>query len=496
MCRVFQAKVVSCRRMQGAGNPSGQPGGNAVGQFSKDAAREPGGIAAGRFSGNTADQPGGSVPGQGRELWEIILDRSAFFPEGGGQDGDRGYLLLLQDNADPAEDSTSAAGINDTADPAEDSSSAAGINDTADPAEASPSAAGIKKPSDPAELSSPCYSVRVLDSQERGDDILLICDSPLQEGASVEGHLDWLFRFDRMQNHSGEHIVSGLIHSRFGYENVGFHMSSDRMTIDLSGDLTDEQLQEIELKANEVVWADLPVVTDVYTEEEAENVEFRSKKQLHGSIRVVTMPGADVCACCGTHVLRTGQIGSIRIISHVRFKGGIRMELACGRWAYLYMSHIFRENHKVSMILSAKMTETSSAAQKLLDDGNAVKYRMTMMQYEAIDRKAAQLQGAGDIILFAQSYSPVLVQKLTAKVMEECKGKCISFSGTDEEGYRYAAGEKDGNMKDLIQKMNKSLNGRGGGKPFFLQGSVNAGRKDIEEWLRCEVPSFRVLDME
>jgi alanyl-tRNA synthetase len=298
-----------------------------------------------------------------------------------------------------------------------------------------------------------------------------------------------------MQNHTGEHIVSGLIHERFGYENVGFHMSSDRMTIDLSGALTEEEIREIERRANEIVWSDVPVYTDLYTEEEAENVEFRSKKELHGTIRVVRIPGADVCACCGTHVLRTGEIGSIRIISHVRFKGGVRMELMCGRWAYNYMTGIFIQNHEVSMALSAKMNETGSAAQKLLQEDAALKFRITQLLYSVIDRKARELRGTGDVLLFAEDFSPLLVQKLTAKVMEECGGSCFSFSGTDDAGYRYAAGESGGDLKELVRKMNQELNGRGGGKPFFLQGSVSASREAIENFLSGKKEGLQIIDL-
>ena len=388
--------------------------------------------------------------------YEIIPDRSAFYPEGGGQSGDRGFLLCPDRSGDTGEN---------------DGDFISGSREHRG------------------------AMIRVLDTHERDGDVILCCDAPAAEGERIEGHLDWEFRFDRMQNHTGEHIVSGLIHERFGYENVGFHMSSDRMTIDLSGEITEEEIREIERLANEIVWSDVPVYTDLYTEEEAEKVEFRSKKQLHGTIRVVRIPGADVCACCGTHVLRTGAIGSIRIISHVRFKGGVRMELMCGRWAYQYMTGIFLQNHEVSMALSAKMTETGKAAAKLLEEDAALKFRITQLRYSVIDRKARELRGTGDVLLFADDFSPLLVQKLTAKVMEECGGSCFSFSGTDEEGYRYAVGETGGDLKELVRKMNQQLNGRGGGKPFFLQGSVSASREEIERFLSGAKAGLQIVDL-
>ena len=353
--------------------------------------------------------------------WKIVLDRCAFYPEGGGQSGDRGIL------ADPASD----------------------------------------------------RMIQVADTQEEGEDIVLVCDAPVPEGSSVRGTLDWDYRFDRMQNHSGEHIISGLIHTRLGYNNVGFHMSADRMTIDLDGEISEEVLREIEQKANEIVWANVPVRIDTYTEEEAEEIEFRSKRELHGQIRVVSIPGADVCACCGTHVAFTGEIGPIRIVSHVRFKGGIRMELMCGRWAYLYMTEVFRQNHQVSVLMSSKMLETAGAVTKLLDDQAQLKGRMIGLFYEQIERKADELAGTGDVLIFAQNYTPVLVQKLTARVMEKTDSAVFSFAGNDEEGYKYAVGQTGGDLKAFVKDMNAELSGRGGGKPFFLQGSVSSDLESI-----------------
>ena len=353
--------------------------------------------------------------------WKIVLDRCAFYPEGGGQSGDRGIL------ADPASD----------------------------------------------------RMIQVADTQEEGEDIVLVCDAPVPEGSSVRGTLDWEYRFDRMQNHSGEHIISGLIHTRLGYNNVGFHMSADRMTIDLDGEISEEVLREIEQKANEIVWSNVPVRIDTYTEEEAEEIEFRSKRELHGQIRVVSIPGADVCACCGTHVAFTGEIGPIRIVSHVRFKGGIRMELMCGRWAYQYMTEVFRQNHQVSVLMSSKMLETAGAVTKLLDDQTQLKGRMIGLFYEQIERKADELAGTGDVLIFAQNYTPVLVQKLTARVMEKTDSAVFSFAGNDEEGYKYAVGQTGGDLKAFVKNMNEELSGRGGGKPFFLQGSVSSDLESI-----------------
>lgn len=379
-----------------------------------------------------------------QDRYRITLDRSAFYPEGGGQSGDRG-VLVLHDKA--SENAFAAA------------------------------------------------QIRVLDTQEEGDDIYLICADAVPVGTSVRGILDWEYRFDRMQNHSGEHIVSGLIHERYGYHNVGFHMSQDRMTIDLDGEIPEDGLAEIEKRANEIVWANLPVMTAVYSREEAEGIAYRSKKELEGEIRVVTIPGADVCACCGTHVAHTGEIGVIKILSHERFKGGVRMELACGRWAYEFLAQVFCQNHEVSVHLSSRMMETGSAAKRLVEEHSRLKGDLIGMRYQMIERTAEELEGAGNVVIFAPGMDAVMAQKLTAKVMETCGGNAFAFAGSEEEGYKYAAGRKDGDLKNVIKEMNRALDGRGGGKPFFLQGSVQATRSRIEAYLLEADPSISIHEL-
>ena len=361
----------------------------------------------------------------------IVLDRSAFYPEGGGQSGDRGQLVCSDGSR-----------------------------------------------------------IAVLDTHEKGENIVLTCSAPVSEGESVHGILDWEFRFDRMQNHSGEHILSGLIHERYGYHNVGFHMSRDRMTIDLDGEIPKEELSILELKVNEIVWENRPVYTAFLSQEEARNTEYRSKKELKGEIRLVTIPGADVCACCGTHVARTGEIGLVKILSHERFRNGVRMEIMCGRWAYEYMKQIYRQNHEVSMHLSSKMLETGNAALRLVEENADLKQRLTGIRFAQIDKKAKDLEGAGNVLLFAPEPDSRIAMKLTAKIMEGNGGAVFSFAGDDEEGYKYAAGLADGDLHSLIREMNGALDGRGGGKPFFQQGSVKASRQMIEAFLKERYPDL------
>ncbi|MDO5541250.1 MAG: alanyl-tRNA editing protein [Eubacteriales bacterium] len=361
---------------------------------------------------------------EGKSRFGVVLDRTAFYPEGGGQPGDTGYLHVCGEGE----------------------------------------------------------TVKVLDTHEKNGEVVHYTDRPLEAGVKVRGKIDWQHRMDLMQNHSGEHIVSGLIHEKFGYENVGFHMGKDMITIDLNGEFTAEDMREIERRANQVVWENVPVQICNYTEEEVKTVEYRSKKELHGSIRIVTFPGADVCACCGTHVKNTGEIGLIKLISLQKFKGGMRMEMLCGRKAYLYVEHICSQNQQISVALSAKPMETAAAVERLKTAAADTAYRLAGLEEKLFEEKAACLTGKGDVLLFEENLSADSVRRLAAAVMETCGGRCVVCSGTDEAGYKYAIGEKDGDLRETVKEFNTVCSGRGGGKPFFVQGSVNTGRAEIEEF--------------
>ena len=361
---------------------------------------------------------------EGKNGYEIILDRTVFYPEGGGQPGDTGYLQI-----------------------------------------------GDQK-------------VEITDTHEKDGEILHFCGQPLEVGSKVTGTIDWNRRFNLMQNHSGEHIVSGLVHSKFGYDNVGFHMGKDTVTIDFNGEFTVEDMWEFEKAANERVWANEKVEITSYTEEEAKSVEYRSKKELHGMVRVVTFPNADVCACCGTHVSYTGEIGLIKLISLQKFKGGMRMEMLSGRKAMEYVEEICRQNQQISVALSAKPLETAQAVEHLKKTQMDQQFHMGALEQKLFQNMAKQYEGSGSVLIFEEGLAADSVRKLAAEIMETCEGRCVVCSGDDESGYKYAMGEKDGDLRALVKEFNSTLNGRGGGKPFFAQGSVNATRKEIEEFLK------------
>ncbi|MBE6977910.1 MAG: alanyl-tRNA editing protein [Ruminococcaceae bacterium] len=316
--------------------------------------------------------------------------------------------------------------------------------------------------------------VRVLDVQEKEDAICHLCDRPLTPGQVVEGQLDWARRFDLMQQHSGEHIVSGLVHSMFGHHNVGFHVGSETMEIDFDGPIPPEALAVIETKANEAVWKNLPIRCWYPSREELPNTFYRTKKVLPWPVRIVEIPGYDACACCGTHVTHTGEIGLIKLISSVKFHAGVRITLCCGGRALKLLQQIFEENRQVSQIFSAKMPETAAAARKTAEALAAEKLRANTLQSQLFHHIAAEYAGQGNVCRFEEDLAPAQLRELADKIADVCGGWAAVLGGSDG-NYSICIVSRHGDVKAIGQ----ALGARGGGKPGFFQGSLQAARQQV-----------------
>ena len=353
---------------------------------------------------------------KGKKGFDVILDRTAFYPEGGGQPYDTGKL----------------------------------------------------------------GDVTVLEVHSRDGAVVHTCAQPLEEGVAVTGVIDWDRRFDLMQQHSGEHIVSGLAHSLWGCENVGFHLGAEVVTIDLSLPLTEEQIVQLEQEANRYLWQDRPVEITYPSPGELARIDYRSKKELTGQVRIVTFPGADCCACCGTHVRSAGQVGLVKLLTAQKFREGVRIELVCGARALRYLNRVLEQNIQVSHMLSAKPFETAGAASRLLAENEALKSRLITLEDRRFAELAGQYAGQGEAIIFEDGLSPDALRRLCSAVLHSCTGRCACFSGGDAQGYKYAIGQLGGDLRALVKELNQALSGRGGGKPDFVQGSVQASRGEIE----------------
>jgi len=359
---------------------------------------------------------------EGKKGWETVLDRSAFYPEGGGQPGDSGFL----------------------------------------------------------------GGVRVLDTHEKAGEIIHYCEGPLSVGTEVEGRIDFERRFDFMQQHSGEHMVSGLIHERFGCDNVGFHMGRDTVTIDFNCAISPEQLREIETKANALIWENRPINVSWPDTESLKSLPYRSKKELTGDVRIVECAGVDICACCGTHVRSAGEIGLIKLLSVHPFREGVRIEMLSGKRAYDYVCTAVEQNAAVGAMLSARFESTSGHVKRVQEEIAAANYRIAALENRVFEQLASRYEGAERAIVFEDGLSSDGVRRLADAIMSRCGGVCAVFSGSDDSGYKYALGQREGDLRAMVKDMNSALRGRGGGKPFFAQGSVNCTRGEIEAFWGIE----------
>lgn len=321
----------------------------------------------------------------------------------------------------------------------------------------------------------------VTDVHEKNGVILHNVDRAVEIGKTVAGAIDWGRRFDHMQQHSGEHICSGLICERFHCDNVGFHMGADIVTIDFNADISWEELLEIEAKANQYLYENHPIDIQFHRGAELEAIDYRSKKALEGDVRIVAFPGADCCACCGTHVVRSGQVGLVKFLSVQKFRDGVRIELLSGKRAHRYLSDCWAQDVRIAQALSVKPNASFAGVERVLAELSALKQRCAKLEESVFAQTAAQYEGKGDVLLFEDEMSGDSLRKLCDAVTNHCGGRCAVFAGADG-AYKYAIGHVGGDLRELTKKMNAELSGRGGGKPNFVQGSVAAARGEIERF--------------
>ena len=358
------------------------------------------------------------------DAWKVILDQTAFYPEGGGQPADHGVLK------------------------------------------------------------TPKGEVPVTDVHERDGAVVHTCAAPVEPGAVVTGVLDWTRRFDHMQQHSGEHIISGILCRLYHCDNVGFHLGAEAVTIDYNACLSWEQALAAERLANEAVWADREVEISYPSPEELAALEYRSKKELTGQVRIVEFPEADRCACCGTHVERAGQVGLIKVLSCQKFREGVRIEILCGARAMEYLGGTYEQARAAGQRLSVKPLEIQGAVERLEDELSAAKARIADLEQTAFAAIAAGEAGKGDVVLFQSPMRPDSLRRLADAVGKSCGGLAAVFSGEGEK-WSYALVRADGaDISPLVKELNQALHGRGGGRNGFAQGSVAAGREAIEEFFK------------
>lgn len=321
----------------------------------------------------------------------------------------------------------------------------------------------------------------VLDVQQQGEEILHLCDKPLEVGALVEGRIDSSRRLDLQQQHSGEHIVSGIICKMFDCHNVGFHVGKDVMEIDFDAQIPPEKLEEIELLANEAIWKDLPIQCWYPTAEQLPAIPYRSKKALDWPVRIVEIPGYDICACCGVHVEKTGEIGLIKLLSCVKLRQGVRIEMVCGKRAFLLTQEIFAQNQAVSQAFSAKPEQTGAAARRMNETLAEWKLKANTLQTKIFQITAQSYQKAGNVVHFEENLSGNQLRELADSIAKVCQGWAAVLTNADGGCNICIIG---GDLKDLSAALKENFPTRGGGKPGSFQGSVQADKDRIVAFLQ------------
>ena len=361
--------------------------------------------------------------------YQAVLTRTAFFPEGGGQSADTGFLYTKEGE-----------------------------------------------------------EIRVTDVHEKDGVVYHHISQPVQEGTEVRGKLDFQERFSKMQQHTGEHILSGLVNRHFGYRNVGFHLGTQEVTMDYDGVLTEEDLRQIEYEANEAVAENIPVKVLYPSKEELKNITYRSKIEIEGQIRIVQIPGYDSCACCAPHVKETGSVGLIKIVGAVHYKGGMRVSILCGFRALEDYRMKERNVAEISNLLSAKQEDTAQAVEHLGQELNRQKEKNKALQerYVALclENIRKNKEPEENIFLFEEELDPGARRDFVNKAMEMTQGLAGVFVGADDSGYQYVLGSRRPDIQETGKKLNARFQGKGGGRPPMIQGSLKGNEQEIREFLK------------
>ena len=378
--------------------------------------------------------------------YRIVLDRTAFFPEEGGQSADKGTLNVSSPEAAPA-----------------DSSSSGHVS---------------------AVL--PGVGIQVIDVQIKNDIIYHILPTAIPEGTRVTGQIDWAQRFDFMQQHSGEHIVSGLVHKHYGYNNVGFHLGLQDVTLDFNGELTLEQLRAIEAEANTAIWQNLPVNITYPSAEELGKLNYRSKLDLTENVRIVEIPGIDTCACCAPHVKTTGQIGLVKITNVQNHRGGVRVNILCGARAVADYTEKQNSVSNISVQLSAKPTAVSDAVSRLKEENLRLKELGNTLQASLLDYAVKKLPAPCETehaVLFVDIMNEIAIRNVINDLTTKYPGYCAAFAGNDTDGYRFIIGSTNRDCRELATILRQTLQAKGGGSAPMIQGTVVADKAALEALL-------------
>ena len=407
--------------------------------------------------------------------WEVILNRTVFFPEGGGQSSDTGWIIA----AGTAPSAGAAYRVTEV-----QITDGVIVHTVTKGRAAQENAAGAYEPVTDSLIEAVSGRCRqalsgIEDSGRNGQEL-----PGIAPGSIVTLRIDWERRFSFMQNHTGEHILSGLMHGRYGFDNIGFHLSDNSVTLDVNGQLGGDEILQLEREANEVIYKNAEVEVLYPSEKELTQYIYRSKIEIEGQVRLVKIPCVDLCACCAPHVKRTGEIGLIKIVRTINFNGGMRLFILCGRRALELIEKNQQCVEEVSHLTNRSRDEIGDGVKHLLDEIGSLKQKNRELEYRAASLYLASIPGEQEnVFLFVGDMDTIVQRTLVNRLCEEHSGFCGVFCGDDGTGYRYIIGSRTRDAGEAQKKLREKLGAKGGGKPAMVQGSVTGIKESIEEAL-------------
>ena len=298
-------------------------------------------------------------------------------------------------------------------------------------------------------------------------------------GDTVSCKLNWQHRFSNMQQHTGEHIFSGLVYAKFGYDNVGFHLSDSIVTMDYNGPISEEDILELETKSNEAIFEGHAITCYYPTDKELASLNYRSKKELTGPIRIVDIEGTDICACCAPHVKNTSEVGILKVLDVTNYKGGVRLSILCGMRALENYRLRLNQCIDISHTTSQPLDDITSAVEKLKDDCGTLRHELSESKKQLLASQAKELDAnAKDVFLFTDHIDANIMRYQINELTELHPGYCGIFNAS-EDGFTFIIGSKEKDCNILIQKLRENIQAKGGGKPEMVQGSLTASKEDI-----------------
>lgn len=304
--------------------------------------------------------------------------------------------------------------------------------------------------------------------------------SPISPNTLITGTIDWAHRFSNMQQHSAEHIFSGTVHREYGLNNVGFHLSDNIVTMDFDGVLTAEQIKNIEWKVNQAIAENIEIDARYSSKEELAELTYRSKIEIDGPVRIVTIPGYDVCACCAPHVRRTGEIGMLKVMTVQNYKGGVRVSILCGFRAL----QAFGEKNKVvsqlTNLLSTNQENIIERVSQLKEQNQELKLQIGILKQEAMLGKIEKIPSEQEnVILIEEELDTAIVRNVVNALVEKHAGICGMFVGNDTEGYRFIIGSKNADCRETAAGLREAFGAKGGGSAAMIQGSLGVSKEEI-----------------